>query len=107
MRKTKTKKILHFIVYLLPLLFPILEAFRLGTYDLNELNTLFATFNNLTFFKPFYDWSVSFFNIDSIYFNIMFGYLVYMAIVEIMFLMFDFLMFVIRFARQMLNKFYE
>lgn len=130
MTEKKMRKWLKTFVMLLPVVFVVLFGVYLHRHDLpasivvdgttytEPLEVIAGSFNNYidmftsnTVFNinEFYDWSVeNFFDGSApLYYKPIFSIMVYEFVVELLFLMFSFITFIIRFAQKWIDGLYE
>lgn len=130
MTEKKMRKWLKTFIMLLPVVFVVLFGVHLHRHDLpasivvdgttytEPLQVIAGSFNNYidmytsnTVFNigEFYDWSVDTFfeGTAPLYYKPIFSIMVYEFVVELLFLMFSFITFIIRFAQKWIDGLYE
>lgn len=107
--KRNLDKYFMFVVAFIPLLLPILQVFRLGTFDLQALKSDIFSVVDTPMFNSFYTWITNNFlgGVSNIYLDLVFAYLTFFVYYYLFCLLFEFILFIPKVARKFIDGFYS
>lgn len=108
MKKKKIDTYVYILIAIFPFALIFLQVFRTGIFELAVISDTIFNLVETPMIEPFYDFFTHTIlgDVNNLYMNIAFGYVAYLFYIMLLFLIFDVLLWFIKFCGNLVNKFF-